>query len=90
MTWDDQKRQENLRKHGLDFVDVALLFAGNWIEREDVRYNYGEQRWVALGLIRGRTCVCVYTWRDGDRRIISLRKGNSREQAGYREAFSND
>lgn len=87
MTWDEQKREQNLQKHGLDFVDAHELFWGNWIEREDTRYNYGEQRWVAMGLIRGRVCVCVYTWRQGERRIISLRKGNSREQAAYYQRF---
>ncbi len=71
MTWDEQKREQNLRKHGLDLLDASQLFAGPWIEKEDVRYNYGEQRWIALGLIYGRVCVCIYTWRNGDRRIIS-------------------
>ncbi|WP_020373482.1 BrnT family toxin [Sulfobacillus thermosulfidooxidans] len=87
MLWDENKRQQNLQKHGLDFVDAALLFAGDWIEHEDTRYNYGEQRWIALGTIRGRVCLCVYTWRQGQRRIISLRKGNSCEQAAYYQVF---
>ena len=27
--WDEQKRQVNLKKHGVDFIDVEELFDGN-------------------------------------------------------------
>jgi len=38
-TWDEAKRRENLKKHGVDFQDAAEMFPGPlWVEldsRED-------------------------------------------------------
>ena len=28
--WDDQKRRSNIAKHGLDFVDAARIFMGDY------------------------------------------------------------
>lgn len=40
--WDEQKRQINLAKHGLDFADAHKVFAGAIILFEDQRFDYGE------------------------------------------------
>ncbi len=85
LEWDETKRQSNLVKHRLDFVDVAELFQQPYVRLQDTRKDYRETRWVAYGIIRQRVCVCVYTERSGAIRTISLRKGNSREQAFYQE-----
>lgn len=81
--WDERKRETNLVKHSLDFIDAAELFCEPYLVIPDQRCDYHEMRWIAYGLIRGRVCVCVYTERAGVVRIISLRKGNQREQTFY-------
>jgi uncharacterized DUF497 family protein len=59
ITWDETKRHSNIRAHGFDLVDAKRLFAGpTWVV-EDTRFAYGEQRFVAYGLIAGRFAVCV-------------------------------
>ncbi len=50
---------------------------------DDDRKDYGERRRVAYGRIEGRLFVCVFTDREDVRRIISLRKANSRERRAY-------
>jgi uncharacterized DUF497 family protein len=40
-------------------------------------------RRIAFGQIGGRLFVCVYADRNGDRRVISLRKANRREVLRY-------
>ena len=45
--WDEDKRVENIRKHGIDFVDVSSVFDGDTVMVEDARYNYGERRFVS-------------------------------------------
>lgn len=55
------------------------------IEATDDRSNYGEERWVALGLIGSRLHVLTYTVRDENMRLISLRKANRREREYYEE-----
>ncbi len=49
----------------------------------DGRFDYGEERWVAFGLIGKRLQVMVYTFRAETIRIISFRKANKREKAYY-------
>ena len=77
--WDDDKRQTNLARHGVDFA-LALLFDWSLATFEiDRRRDYGEFRIVATGPVLLRLHVLVYTLRGGDVRIISLRKANDRE-----------
>ena len=45
--WDENKRQSNLSKHGIDFVDAAKIFNRPVLERVDNRYDYEETRIVA-------------------------------------------
>ena len=42
--WDENKRQSNLRKHGIDFVRAAAIFNNPILEREDNRYDYEDTR----------------------------------------------
>ena len=51
--------------------------------REDARGDYGERRFISTARLRGRVHVCVWTLRDGQPRIISLRKANTRERARH-------
>lgn len=51
----------------------------------DDRFNYSEERWVALGLIDNRLHVLTYTIRGENIRLISLRKANKRESEYYEE-----
>ena len=83
--WDETKNRENLVKHGLSFHDAADVFAGSFVTVEDTRRDYGEPRFITLGLLRGRTVVIAHTARAGRTRVISMRKANSREARHYRE-----
>ena len=86
LEWDEAKRENNLAKHGLDFVVALELFADYFMERLDDRQDYGEDRWVALGMIRGVAVVLVYTERDNKLRPISLRKATAMERSVYGKA----
>jgi uncharacterized DUF497 family protein len=86
--WDEDKRLANARKHGIDFVDAIAVFDGDIVTVEDDRYDYGEQRFVALGLLKGRTVVIVYTERGNVTRIISVRKATRYETRTYFERIA--
>ena len=77
--WDEAKRQANLAKHGVDFSAVFRLEWAGTTTEPDERFDYGEHRLIATGMIGDRLHVVIYTERNGLRRIISLRKANSRE-----------
>jgi len=81
--WDEEKRKANLVKHGVDFRRATRLFDGPTVEAVDSRFNYGETRIICLGEIEGRVFAVAYTWRGANRRIISARKANAREQKAY-------
>ena len=77
----------NKRKHGLPLDLGIQVFDRHFIEEQDVRINYGEARFVAMGPVAAmadRICVVVYTWRSAKRRLISFRKANDEEIARYR------
>ena len=81
--WDENKRESNLSKHGIDFADAAKIFNRPVLERVDNRYDYGETRIVALGEENGIVLFVVYTWRGEVRRIISARRATKRERNKY-------
>lgn len=81
--WDEQKRLANFIRHKIDFADAVNFEWDTAIETLDDRFDYGEERWVALGFIDGRLYVMVYAFRSPNIRIISLRKANKRETLFY-------
>ena len=42
--WDENKRESNLRKHGVDFVRAVNVFSNPILERLDDREVHGEDR----------------------------------------------
>ena len=83
--WDEAKNRKNLAKHGLSFEDAERVFSGHCITFEDGRFDCGDERFVTLGLLAGRLVVIAHSPRDEGARIISMRKGNRREQETYQE-----
>jgi hypothetical protein len=83
LTWDEAKRQRTLSERGLDFADAAVVFAARSMTLPDERRNYAEPRFITAGWLRGRFVIVVWTQRDGDQRIISMRYGHADEEASY-------
>lgn len=81
--WDKNKERSNLLKHGLDFDPVNMLFSSNMHVYEDTRKDYGEKRYIGLGLYLTRCLCIIYTKRGDAFRIISLRKASERETKEY-------
>jgi uncharacterized protein len=88
--WDEAKKRTNVAKHGLSFGDAEQVFAGPCVTFEDDRFAYGEERLITLGLLAGRLVVITHAPRDDGTRIISVRKGNRREQKIYQERLGTD
>lgn len=83
--FDPTKRAATLRDRGIDMADADKVFDGSTITVPDLRFAYGEARFVTIGLLSGRMVVMAWTPRGAARRIISMRKANAKEQARYRE-----
>lgn len=85
VSFDPAKRSQTLADRGIDFADASEVFAGQVAEIEDTRWDYGEPRFITVGVLRGRMVVVVWTPRNGSRRIISMRFAHEREQALWRQ-----
>jgi uncharacterized DUF497 family protein len=83
--FDPVKDALNRTKHGVSLALAEVLFAGPHMSMIDDRFDYGEVRQVAFGLINDRLFACVYVDRDDERRVVSLRKTNRREVKRYGE-----
>jgi uncharacterized DUF497 family protein len=85
--WDEAKNRVNIRKHGFNFADAEEMFRGLLLVRSDVREDYGEERWIGIGMIRGRfTFVAFAEPLPATIRIISLRRAHHEEQKEYEDA----
>ncbi|MCG2786129.1 MAG: BrnT family toxin [Anaerolineae bacterium] len=87
--WDEQKRQINVKKHGIDFSDVPEIFDGDVVIIPDERFDYGENRFIAIGVLNSQVLVVAYTERGDNIRIISARKAMKNEQIYYFQQVSN-
>jgi uncharacterized DUF497 family protein len=88
--WDEAKNRKNIAKHGFSFEDADQVFSRPCVTFEDDRLDYGEERLITLGLLEGRLVVIAHSPRDEGTRIISMRKGNRREQKIYQERLGTD
>ena len=85
ITFDPAKDKSNETKHGVSLAEVKFMEWSEALIWQDCRRDYGEVRRIALAPIGDRLYCCVYTERNGDKRIISLRKANRREFDSYAE-----
>jgi hypothetical protein len=79
--FDPAKEAINLSKHGVSlarWIDLDVLA----VVRDD-RFDYGEQRYRAYGLIEGVAHCLVFTIRNERYRPISLRRVHAREMRRY-------
>jgi hypothetical protein len=83
ITWDENKRQRNIVKHGIDFIGAEAIFDEFMFTREDNRESYGEIRFSAIGIKEGRVVTLIYTERNDQVRIISIRKATKNETEYY-------
>jgi hypothetical protein len=84
LTWDEAKRQSNLRKHGLDFADADEVLESRY--RLDVlELRGGEERIRSMSYALGFLAVLtvVHTERDGATRVISFRRASREERETY-------
>jgi uncharacterized protein len=88
LEWDEAKNRANVRKHGFDFTEAEELFRGPLLVRPDTDQDYGEERWLGIGMTRGRIAFVAFAESSQDRiRIISLRKADREEREQHEKAL---
>jgi uncharacterized DUF497 family protein len=87
--WDPTKARDNLRKHGVSFVEAMTVFADPLGRiASDPRHSVGEERYAILGRSERRRLLAVMFTERGERiRLISARPATATERHTYEEAF---
>ena len=83
-THDPKKRATNLKKHGYDLRDAnQVIESDRAVTFEDRRFDYGEQRFITLGVLHDEVVVIATAETDEEIRVISMRKAERNEQEIY-------
>ena len=83
ISFDSGKSEKNLLARGISFELATEFEWDSALIVEDIRKDYGERRFQALGLIGDRLHMMVFTPRANKAHVISLRKANKREVKRY-------
>ncbi|MCI0696972.1 BrnT family toxin [candidate division KSB1 bacterium] len=85
--WDENKAEENLRKHGVSFDEAETVFDDPLsITISDPDHSIGEERFIDIGESnKRRILVVVYTERGKKTRLISARRATRAERKKYEE-----
>ena len=83
--WHAAKAEANLQIHGVSFDLAKTVFKDPFaVELLDDREDYGEERFVIIGMAEGHVLLFVaYTEREERIRIISARRATQDEQDDY-------
>ena len=83
-SWDPRKNRRNLVRHGISFEDAVRIFDGPTLERVDDRFDYGEVRVYAIGIVNDLEITVIYTEvSETERRIISAWRAVKHEREAY-------
>ena len=88
-TWDPPKEVANLHKHKLGF-DFAQHVFGDWLVKIVYdRFENGEHRYHAIGLVGSKCLLVVHTYPDPEDEawvhVIGLREATANERRCYEE-----
>jgi len=82
--WDEAKAAANIRKHKISFQEARRVFDDLFVLIEqDLNEDFGEDRYIATGIVEGLLLTVIYTERGVRIRIISARKADNNEQRKY-------
>ena len=88
--YDQAKNERNIRSRGLSFESAAEFDFEGALFAVDERRDYGETRYIAVGMLGVRLHVLCFAETTEGVRVISFRKANAREVNRYAKAKAAD
>ena len=80
-SWDPKKSFENKIKHGISFEEARdNIFEGKNLLAVGIAYNRNEQRHAVIGKYKNKYYVGIFTVRNNEIRIISVRRARHEEE----------
>ena len=83
--YDQDKSLSNKDKHGIDFIDAQTLWNDPWLLEIPAKTT-DEPRYLVVGKIADKFWSSVITYRNGNIRLISVRRSRKQEVELY-ESF---
>lgn len=80
--FDKSKSLANYEKHGIDFIEAQRLWDDLMLLEFDLQHPF-ENRIGAIGMLHEKVWLAVYTMRDENIRIISVRRARKDEKEAY-------
>lgn len=80
--YDPGKSAINKEKHGIDFDEAQALWDDQWL-LEVPANTVDEPRFLSVGRIDGKHWTAIWTRRDGNVRLISVRRSRNEEIRHY-------
>jgi hypothetical protein len=79
LEWDDAKAERNLANHGISFDTASLAFEDPFaVAREDRRHDYGEDRYVLLGMVDDRLLAVTIPRRPDSDHLRSISRATGK------------
>ena len=86
-TWDEDKQEINIKKHGITFFEAATVFDDeNALIAHDPDHSKEEDRFIIIGFSESvKLLIVCHCYRSDDSviRIISARKASRKERKIY-------
>jgi uncharacterized DUF497 family protein len=80
--YDENKSNANFEKHGIDFVQAQKLWGDIWAIKFPIEYPI-ENRFMAIGMIDDKYWTAIFTYRNENIRLISVRRSRDGEKEIY-------
>ena len=86
ISFDPAKNDRNIRNRGVSFESAAEFDFEGALYAVDKRHDYGETRYITVGMLGVRLHVLCFAETVEGIRVISFRKANAREVKRYAKA----
>ena len=90
ISYDPAKNERNIRNRSLPFESAAEFDFESALYVVDERHDYGETRYIAVGMLGVRLHVLCFAETAEGIRAVSFRKANAREVKRYAKAQATD
>ena len=88
VVFDPEKNSANIRKHGVSLADGDGVLNDPLALTSEDDMAEGERRFVSVGAnFFGALMVVVYTYRNDEVRLISVRKAEPKERRAYEKGI---
>jgi uncharacterized DUF497 family protein len=86
--WDERKRRDVIESRDVDILYAARIFKGHVLTSLDDRKNYGEARFISVGMVGDECFFVVHTQRGDSIRLITAWKGSHDDKKRYQDSIA--